>query len=115
MARFVGVPSVPLTIDPATARILLSLKENVELLTGQRGETDAASTALLAGTITAPTASSTFQTMTARGAGVVINNVAVPTVTDYLKLLQDVSRLANDVATLRTALNTLIVQLRSQQ
>lgn len=115
MARFVGVPSVPLDAEPAVSRVLLSLKENVELLTNQRGEADAASVALLSGAIAVPTASATLQAISARGSSVLVNGVAVPTTADYTKLLQDFAKLANDVATLRNTVNLLIAQLRSQQ
>lgn len=114
MSRFVGIPSVPLNDDMATTRVLLALKENVELLTNQRNEADRASVALLATGVTVPTVSANFQTMTARGSGVIINNMAVPMQSDYVKLLQDFQLLAADVVALRTALNLLITQLRNQ-
>ena len=114
MSRFVGIPAVPLTDDVATTRVLLALKENVELLTDQRGESDRASVALLATGVTVPQLDAIFRTMTARGSGVYINNTAVPMQSDYVKLLQDFQLLAADVAAIRTTLNLLISQLRNQ-
>ncbi|MEN6644313.1 MAG: hypothetical protein ABFE08_17880 [Armatimonadia bacterium] len=115
MARFVGIPSIPFGIDPAVSRTLYSLKENVELLTNQRGEPDLASAALLSGSISTPTAVGRFQGSSARGTSVVVNGVAVPTSADYARLLQDFNTLAIDVANLRETVNLLIAQLRSQQ
>lgn len=114
MARFVGIPAPPLALEPDLLRVLLSLKENVELLTNQRGEADGASVALTAGQVTTGTVKDTYRTLTARGAGVTVNNTAVPLLSDYTKLMSDVQRLANDVAAIRAALNTLITQLRDQ-
>lgn len=114
MARFSGIPSVPLqNIDPNIARVLYALKENVELLTNQRGESDGASVALTAGTVTVGTTSGEFKGLTAKAVGADVGGVAVPLLSDYVKLLQDVQTLAYDVATLRTAVNNLITQLRT--
>ena len=113
MARFSGIPAVPLEVlDPQTARVLSALKENVELLTNQRNETDGASVAVTAGNITVSIVSGTYQGLTARAVGADISGVGVPLLSDYVKLLQDVQTLAYDIATVRTALNNLIAQLR---
>lgn len=114
MARFSGIPAVPLdSADPNVIRVLLALKENVELLTGQRNEFDRASVALVSGQITAPYTEGQFSSLTARGVGLQLTEGVVPQFDDYVKLLGDVQRLAIDVANLRTAVNTLIAQLRS--
>jgi hypothetical protein len=114
MARFSGIPSVPpVEIEPQLARILYALKENVELLTNQRGEPDRASVALLSGGITTAQASNTFNGLTAKAVGVEISGVAVPLLSDYVKALQDIQTLAYDVAVLRDTVNTLIAQLRT--
>lgn len=114
MARFVGIPTVPLTEDQNLTRVLMALKENVELLTDQRGEADRASVALTTNAVDVPEASNTFKGLTARGTGVYISNNAVPIQSDYVKLLQDVNNLATDVANLRAVVNLLITQLRNQ-
>ena len=114
MARFSGIPSVPLdSIDPQMARILYALKENVELLTNQRGEPDRASVALLSGVVTIAQASNEFNGITAKGVGTEASGVAVPLLSDYVKALQDIQTLAYDVAVLRSTVNTLIAQLRT--
>lgn len=114
MARFSGIPSVPSDIvEPPLARILYALKENVELLTNQRGEFDGASAAVVSGNITTATVDSTYQALSARGLGVTISGNDVPLLSDYVKLLQDFQLLAYDVSVLRSAVNNLITQLRT--
>lgn len=115
MTRFVGVPSVPLDTDPDLARVMYALKENVELLTDQRGEFDKASVALTSGQINTPTiAEGTFRALTAKGLGATISDVPVPLQADYVKALNDIQRLAADVETLRAVVNLLVTQLRNQ-
>lgn len=113
MTRFVGIPTVPLDTDTTVARVLLALKENVELLTDQRGESDRASAALTVGIISIVPVTYNFQGTTARARGVTMNGVNVPLLEDYAAALQDIQRLAADVATLRETVNLLITQLRS--
>ena len=101
MARFSGIPSVPLdNIEPALARILYALKENVELLTNQRGELDGASAAVTSGAVTTSTVEGLYLGMTAQGAGVTVSGADLPLLSDYVKLLQDFQLLAYDVAAL---------------
>lgn len=115
MARFTGIPSLPQSnIDAWQMSLLGALKENVELLTGSRGEADAASRALLRGqfTVSQPPAPQ-FIALSARGAGLTVSGVQVPSLTDYVALLRDVQLLANDVSRLRATVDTLIQQLRA--
>lgn len=115
MARFSGIPDIPQGgIDEWQALLLGALKENVELLTGQRNESDGASQALVRGQISLgdlPPARLTR--LTAQGFSAVANNVAVPTYQDYSNLLKDFSNLAADYLILRSAVETIIRQLRS--
>lgn len=114
MARFSGIPSAALEgVEPQLARVLAALKENVELLTNQRGEADRASVALLSGNITTAQAANVFNGLTAKAVGTKVNNVVVPIMSDYVKALQDIQTLAYDVAVLRDTVNTLIAQLRT--
>lgn len=113
MARFVGIPTIPPQPDMTLSRVLVTMKENIELLTGQRGELDGASAALTAGQITATPVSPTFTALTAKASGVTIEGVPVPLLSDYAKALADLQSLAVDVNTLRNTVNTLIAQLRS--
>lgn len=115
MARFTGIPSLPQSgIDPWQMSVLGSVKENVELLTGTRGEADNASRALTRGQFTvAPPPAPSLVALSARGTGVTISGVQVPSLNDYISLLRDVQLLANDVARLRATVDTLIQQLRA--
>ena len=114
MSRFTAIPSPPQSdITPWQYNILNSLKENVDLLTGLRGERDGASTAILKASITIRAIPpQRMQRVSAQGSGVTVSGVAVPTLSDYSALLRDVQTLANDVASLRSTLETLISQLR---
>jgi hypothetical protein len=114
--RFTGIPALPQSgVDEWNARLLDALKQNVELLTGTRGEVDGASMALLKSSITTSQVTDyNFRGLTAKGAGFNITNVGqVPAYTDYASLLQDVASLARDVAQLRATVNSLINQLRA--
>jgi len=115
MARFTGIPSLPQSnIDAWQMSVLGSIKENVELLTGTRGEADGASRALLKGQITvASSATPQFTALSARGVGFTVSGSQVPSLADYTSLLRDVQLLANDVARLRATVDTLIQQLRA--
>jgi hypothetical protein len=93
--------------------MLNALKENVELLTGARGEKDNASRAITKASVTVTQApAQTMRQVTAQGAAVNLDGAVVPAMDDYIELLKNVQALANDVATLRATLNTLIGQLR---
>lgn len=141
MARFTGIPSLPQSgVEEWNLRTLNALKQNVELLTGTRGENDLASKALLKSQLTVnpaplPTLTSVtptsisinigdFRAFTAAGAMINPNSVSVintnsTTWTSILgavsnaATLQDVQRLTNDVAQLRAVVNTLIQQLKA--
>jgi hypothetical protein len=114
MARFTGIPDVPQGgTDDWQYRVLDTLKQNVELLAGIRGEQDGASAAILRSQVTIkeiPPAA--FQGSTAQGGGFTIANVQVPSITDHVALIRDVQTLAQDVANLRSIVSALITQLR---
>jgi len=115
MARFSGIPALPdVNVDEWQTAVLGAIKQNVELLTGGRGESDEASRALLKGDLSVSQAGDPkFVQLSARGAGFTVSGASVPALADYVSLLQDVQALAADVAELRTVLNTLVSQLRS--
>lgn len=132
--RFTGIPAVPQTgVDEWNARMLSAIKENVELLTGTRGEGDNASRALTKSnfSVNAPPAQQ-MTNVSASGAGAalissfeltgppggpftvnVTGRANVPVLEDYNNLVVDVQALANDVAALRATVEILITQLRS--
>jgi hypothetical protein len=114
MSRFSAIPNVPQSgVDFWQVQTLTAIKENLELLTGTGGELDGASKALTRGDIGITAAPpQAMRQVTATGAGFTISGVQVPSLDDYVKLVTNVQQLANDVATLRTAVNALINQLR---
>lgn len=114
MARFSAIPNPPQSEMTGWQYYMLNaLKENVELLTGARGEKDAASRAVTKASVTvSPAPEQTMRQITAQGAAVNLDGAVVPDMTDYVELLKNVQSLANDVAVLRATLNTLIGQLR---
>lgn len=114
MARFSAIPNPPQSEMTGWQYYMLNaLKENVDLLTGARGEKDGASRAITKAAITtAPVPAQSMRQVTAQGAGVNIEGAVVPALDDYVELLKNVQSLANDVAALRNTLNTLIGQLR---
>lgn len=110
--RFSAIPNIPQQgLSDWQFNTLNAMKENLDLLTGARGSLTG--TAITKGNVTvvdAPT--QTMQRVTAEGAGYTISNVTVPSLDDYGKLVNNVQQLANDVAAIRTTLNTLINQLK---
>jgi len=114
MSRFTAIPAVPSTnVTEWQGQILNTMKENVELLAGIRGEADQASKAITKGQLSiksAPTA--TFSRVSATGKGYTISGQNVADLDDFGKLINDVQLLANDVAALRNTVNALIAQLK---
>jgi len=114
MARYTAVPAIPQSGLPEwQSRVLSALKENVELLTGTRGETDLASSAISRSSITVTTPPAQVLTnISAHGSGVTISGANMPLLEDYVRLMVDTQTLANDVANLRATVEALITQLR---
>lgn len=114
MARFSGIPSVPITgLEPAQARLFSAIKENVELLTGQRGTQAAGSAALTRDQINIRALpEGVFRNVTAQGDGFNIQGSEVVALADYRRALDDIQRLAQDVRTLREYVSVLTNQLR---
>lgn len=115
MARFTGIPSLPqIGVEEWQYRILSAMKQNIELLVGTRGEADAASRALTKSTITiTKVPEPSIRAVSAVGSGFTISGAQVPALADYQALVRDVQLLVDDVAQLRSTVNTLISQLRS--
>lgn len=111
--RFTPIPNIPQQgLTSWQFQTLTAMKENIDLLTGARGAGSGA-TALTTGSVTVtPAPVQTMQRVTATTAGFTINNVSVPSLDDYTKLVTDVQLLANDVAALRATVNALINQLK---
>lgn len=110
--NFVSIPAVPQTgLSQIELATLVALKENVELLTGARGGARKRAITKEEATIDLAPGQEMRQ-VSALGRALSINGATVPTAEDYVKLVQDVQELANDVANLRNSLNTLITRLR---
>jgi len=114
MARFTAIPNPPQSeMSSWQYQMLGAMKENIELLVGSRGEKDNASRAVTKASITVVQApEQTMRQITAQGAAVNLEGAVVPAMEDYIELLKNVQALANDVASVRATLNTLITQLR---
>ncbi len=114
MSLFSAIPSVPnQNISEWQSAILSALKENVELLTGQRGAAGLSNKALISSQVRVNQISApVFSRVTATGQGYTISGQNVASLDDFGKLINDVQLLANDVATLRLAFNTLVAQLK---
>lgn len=110
--RFSAIPNIPQQgLTDWQFVTLNAMKENLDLLTGARGSLTG--TAITKGNITVVDApAQSMQRVTAEGVGYTISNVTVPSLDDYGKLITNVQQIANDVAALRTTLNTLITQLK---
>lgn len=114
MARFTSIPAIPQGGMTDWQTILISaVKENVELLTGIRGELDGNSRAVTKGDVTLlELPLQDMKQVSAKGAGFTISGQEVAGLDDYGKLINDVQTLANDLAYTRRALNLLIRQLK---
>jgi hypothetical protein len=112
--RFSAIPTIPQSgLTDWQFQTLNAMKENIELLTGARGSGAASASAVTRSSITVLEApAQTMQRVTAQGLGFTISGVLVPSLDDYIKLASNVQQLANDVATLRSIINTLITQLK---
>jgi hypothetical protein len=114
MARFTAIPDIPTAVGAEwEAQMLDAIKQNVELLCGIRGEADRVSQALLRGIVRVrPLLPPEFTRITAVGEGFIISGQEVAGLQDYVKLLNDVQRLAIDVERMRNSFDALIQQLR---
>jgi hypothetical protein len=110
---YAALPAVPQVGVPEWQfQFLNNVKQNVEILTGQRGNTGYQ--ALIAGQIgVQPIGDLSIRQVTATGAGFTISGVNVASAEDYAKLIVDVQTLIGDVAYIKDVLNALINQLKS--
>jgi len=126
--KYSAIPALPDTgVEQWQAFMLDSIKENVELLNGSRGEDGQASKAITKAQLSVaspPVQQMTNVTATGAGAAVltaftIVNNSVnvtgranVPVLEDYNSLVTNVQQLANDVARLRATVDILISQLK---
>jgi len=113
MAQFIAIPNPPMGIPAWQVQMLNAMKDNIELLTGQRGERGQQSKSVLKSDITIRSLpAQQIRQTSASGQGFTIDNASVPSLTDYVSLIQDVQSVIADVTALRSTLETLITQLR---
>lgn len=118
--RFTSVPAVPQGGFTDYQTVLIgAVKENVELLTGLRGEVDTVSKAVTQGQVTVnEMGQQKLQQTSAKGTGSVITisgtAYELANLDDVRKLIIDVQTLAGDVAEMRATLNFLLRQLKGR-
>ena len=118
--RFTSVPAVPQGGFTDYQTVLIgAVKENVELLTGLRGEVDTVSKAVTQGQVTVnEMGQQKLQQTSAKGNGSVITisgtDYELANLDDFRKLILDVQTLAGDVAQMRATLNFLLRQLKGR-
>lgn len=116
MARlpsFSAVPTIPLSgLNDWQYTTLNAMKTNIDLLIGSQGGGQLRAVTPAKLTVSS-TPTLTMTRVSAEGVGFTISGVSVPSLDDYTKLLINVQQLANDVATVRNTLNTLIQQLKA--
>ena len=118
--RFTSVPAVPQGGFTDYQTVLIgAVKENVELLTGLRGEVDTVSKAVTQGQVTVnEMGQQKLQQTSAKGTGSVITisgtAYELANLDDFRKLIIDVQTLAGDVAEMRATLNFLLRQLKGR-
>jgi len=112
--RFTAIPNIPQQgLTDWQFVTLNAMKENLELLTGARGNSAVSATAITRGSVTVQDApAQSMQRVTAEGVGFTISGVTVPSLDDYVKLITNVQQIANDVAALRNTVNALLNQLK---
>ena len=110
---YAALPAVPqVGIPEWQFQFLNNVKQNVEILTGQRGNTGYQ--AIVSGQVgIQPMGDLNLRQVTATGAGFTISGVNVASAEDYAKLVVDVQTLIGDVAYIKDVLNALITQLKS--
>lgn len=109
MPNFAPIRDVPPGVTEWEYSILTSMKENLEMLEGLRGDSKACQT----GSITASVATANLNQILATGSGFSYTSGNETFVADYQKLYLTVVYLANDVKSLRETVATLIEQLQS--
>lgn len=114
MPQFQGIPALPMEKMPQWQYdLLLAMKENIEILMGQRGPGRAVTNDTIGVT---PEDRQGMKQLSARGDFYAIDTgsgiINVPQLQDYVDLLNDVQQLATDVAKIQDALNALITNTR---
>ena len=110
--RYVATPEIPNTEIVALATVLSAVKENIELLTGTRGEPDLASMALARGDLTiAQVGEQEMGAVNTSNTAAPADVASAASAVAINNLRNDVQVLANDVFRTRQALDLLIRNL----
>lgn len=110
MPQYQGLPAIPNERIPQWQYDLLqAMKENIEIMMGQRGPGRAVTNDTVE---VLPQQFQIMRQVAARGDYVTVGGFNVPVLDDYTKLLNDVQQLANDVSKIQDALNALLIVLR---
>tara|TARA_R110000803_G_scaffold48216_2_gene100167 strand:+ start:7993 stop:8328 length:336 start_codon:yes stop_codon:yes gene_type:complete len=111
MPKFQGIPAIPAEkVEQWQYDVMSALKENVEIMLGQRGPGRVVTNDSL-GVDAAER--QTMKQLSARGNYYTINGVEVPTLDDYINLLNDTQQLAIDVSNIQNALNALLANMKA--
>lgn len=112
MPNFSPIRDVPQQgLNEWEAALLNALKENVEVMTGARQTGVHVITNDMIRVL--PQDVQQMKQVTATGAGISISGTVVAEHGDYVKLINNVQMLANDVARLQAVVNALLTELRS--
>lgn len=114
MPQFQGIPALPMEKMPQWQYdLLLAIKEDLEILMGQRGPGRAITNDTVG---VVPEERQLMTQLSARGDFYAIDTgsgiINVPQLSDYVKLLNDVQQLASDVARIQQAFNALLTNMR---
>lgn len=110
MPQYQGLPAIPNEKIPQWQYDLLAaLKENIEIMMGQRGPGRAITNDTIG---VVPQDNIVMRQVSARGDYYTISTFNVPALSDYTKLLNDVQQLATDVAKIQDSLNALLINVR---
>ena len=111
MPKFQGIPAIPPEkIEQWQYDVLAALKENVEIMLGQRGPGRVVTNDTLG---VEPADRQIMKQLSARGNYYNISGASVPTIDDYINLLNDVQQLAIDVSNIQSAVNALIANMKA--
>jgi len=111
MPKFQGIPAIPPEkIEQWQYDVLAALKENVEIMLGQRGPGRVVTNDTLG---VEPADRQIMKQLSARGNYYTISGASVPTIDDYINLLNDVQQLAIDVSNIQSAVNALIANMKA--
>jgi hypothetical protein len=115
MPQYQGIPAIPPEkIEQWQYDVMSAMKENLEILMGQRGPGRVVTNDSI------PIEAAERQVMkqvSARGnyynLATSAGTLQIPTRDDYVKLLTDVQQLSIDVANIQAALNALLINMRN--